>query len=169
MEGFSPWLVYIPFGHLLLASAAYYQMCRLFWASSAPFLGTYLIEQNVNIPLILQNQLFCALSLVSWGQVWTMFITYDHLILDTLQCQYYGLKRSRLTCIVLTVSIAAIAAGLEVGMVYALRVTSFALPIFKLAQTPLSLLISPLITTVSRISEPSSSLGYLAPSFYPLG
>jgi len=42
---------------------------RLLWALSAPFLGVYVIVQNLNIPLILQPQLFCTFALISWGQV----------------------------------------------------------------------------------------------------
>lgn len=42
---------------------------RLLWALSAPFLGVYVIVQNLNVPLILQPQLFCTFALVSWGQV----------------------------------------------------------------------------------------------------
>ena len=45
------------------------ELCRLIWAIGAAPLGVYVIVQNLNIPLILQPQLFGALSLVSWGQV----------------------------------------------------------------------------------------------------
>jgi len=86
-EGLSHWLV-------------------LLWALSAPFLGVYVIVQNLNIPLILQPQLFCTFALISWGQ-----------------CQYYGYKRSGLTSILLTVSVAVISAGFEVGMVFAVQST----------------------------------------------
>jgi len=84
-EGLSHWLV-------------------LLWALSAPFLGVYVIVQNLNVPLILQPQLFCTFTLVSWGQ-----------------CQYYGNKRSRFASIILTASVAAILGGFEAGMVFALK------------------------------------------------
>jgi hypothetical protein len=47
------------------------------WAISAVPLGVYVIVQNLNIPLILQPQLFGALSLVSWGQVWNLLVILD--------------------------------------------------------------------------------------------
>ncbi|KAF7308167.1 hypothetical protein HMN09_00664500 [Mycena chlorophos] len=53
-EGLSHWLV-------------------LIWGGSIVFFGPYTIIQDLNIPLILQPQLFGALSLISWGQ-----------------CQYYA-------------------------------------------------------------------------------
>ncbi|KAJ7056505.1 PQ loop repeat-domain-containing protein [Mycena amicta] len=53
-EGLSHWLV-------------------LVWGISAAFLGAYTIILDLNIPLIVQPQLFGFLALVSWGQ-----------------CQYYG-------------------------------------------------------------------------------
>ncbi|KAF7322239.1 hypothetical protein HMN09_00000700 [Mycena chlorophos] len=53
-EGLSHWLV-------------------LIWGSTVAFFGPYTIIQNLNIPLILQPQLFGFLSFVSWGQ-----------------CQYYS-------------------------------------------------------------------------------
>ncbi|KIM90625.1 hypothetical protein PILCRDRAFT_84557 [Piloderma croceum F 1598] len=80
------------------------QWLVLLWALSAPFLGVYVIVQNLNVPLILQPQLFCTFALVSWGQ-----------------CQYYGKNRSKLVSIVLTVSVAAILGCFEVGMVFALK------------------------------------------------
>ncbi|EGN91977.1 hypothetical protein SERLA73DRAFT_191748 [Serpula lacrymans var. lacrymans S7.3] len=74
------------------------------WAVSGPFLGVYVIVQNLNIPLILQPQLFSALSLVSW-----------------CQCLYYNRKCSRTVCIMLFVAVAAIMAGFQTGMVFAVR------------------------------------------------
>lgn len=44
-------------------------MFRLLWGISAVFLGVYVVVQNLNIPLILQPQLFGTLCLISWGQV----------------------------------------------------------------------------------------------------
>ncbi|KAF8829547.1 hypothetical protein HHX47_DHR3000639 [Lentinula edodes] len=41
----------------------------LAWSVSGAFLGTYSIVKNLNIPLILQPQLFAALTMASWAQV----------------------------------------------------------------------------------------------------
>lgn len=41
----------------------------LLWGIAAGFLGAYTLLLDLNIPLILQPQLFGVLSLVSWGQV----------------------------------------------------------------------------------------------------
>ncbi|TFK51874.1 hypothetical protein OE88DRAFT_1807782 [Heliocybe sulcata] len=84
-EGLSHWLV-------------------LLWTCSSAFLGVYVIVQDLNIPLILQPQLFGAFSLISWSQ-----------------CQYYGSKRPLKTCILLGISIALVLGGFEAGMVFAVR------------------------------------------------
>jgi hypothetical protein len=39
------------------------------WGASAIFQGVYALLQRLNIPLIVQPQLFGFLCLVSWGQV----------------------------------------------------------------------------------------------------
>ncbi|KAI5824499.1 hypothetical protein K523DRAFT_324474 [Schizophyllum commune Tattone D] len=85
-KGLSPWLTFL-------------------WTISAPFLGTYCVVQKLNIPLILQPQLFGFLCCISWGQ-----------------CLYYtpgtySLRRTLLT----TLSLLALMAGFEAGMVYAIR------------------------------------------------
>lgn len=46
-----------------------FRMVSLLWALSGPFLGVYVIVQNLNIPLMLQPQLFATLASVSWAQV----------------------------------------------------------------------------------------------------
>ncbi|KAG8972624.1 hypothetical protein FRC05_009734 [Tulasnella sp. 425] len=79
-EGLSAWLMFI-------------------WAISGIPLGVYVIVQNLNIPLILQPQLFTALSTLSW-----------------MQCLYYGHKRSLLFCVLLYVMYIAVFAGTEVGL-----------------------------------------------------
>ncbi|RPD76397.1 hypothetical protein L226DRAFT_375270 [Lentinus tigrinus ALCF2SS1-7] len=76
----------------------------LSWGISGVFFGVYAIVQDLNIPLIVQPQLLSTLSYLSWAQ-----------------CQYYGRKRSRRTSILLYVSVMAISAGFEVGMIYAVR------------------------------------------------
>ncbi|EMD39084.1 hypothetical protein CERSUDRAFT_122553 [Gelatoporia subvermispora B] len=76
----------------------------LMWGISGAFLGVYSIVQDLNIPLILQPQLFGVLSFVSWGQ-----------------CQYYGKKRSRTMVIVMVITAIAVTGGFEAGMVYAVR------------------------------------------------
>jgi hypothetical protein len=49
----------------LFAFATY----SLLWGISAGFLGAYTIILDLNLPLIIQPQLFGFLALVSWGQV----------------------------------------------------------------------------------------------------
>ncbi|KAI0820301.1 PQ loop repeat-domain-containing protein [Trametes gibbosa] len=83
-EGLSEWLV-------------------LIWGISGAFLGTYSVVQNLNIPLIVQPQLFAILSFVSWAQ-----------------CQYYGRKRSKTTAIAMYITAVTIFAGFEVGMIFAI-------------------------------------------------
>ncbi|CAE7194992.1 unnamed protein product [Rhizoctonia solani] len=61
-EGLSPWLMFI-------------------WALSTPFLGVYMIAQNISIPLILQPQLFGAMSAFSW-----------------IQCLYYNYHKTKIYC-----------------------------------------------------------------------
>ncbi|KAI0075326.1 PQ-loop-domain-containing protein, partial [Panus rudis PR-1116 ss-1] len=74
------------------------------WAAAGPFLGVYSIVQNLNVPLIVQPQLFGVLCLISW-----------------VQCQYYGRKRSKTTSVVLFFVVLAIFGGFEAGMVFAIR------------------------------------------------
>ncbi|KAF9480510.1 hypothetical protein BDN70DRAFT_773930, partial [Pholiota conissans] len=57
----------------------------LLWGISGALQGIYVILQRLNIPLMIQPQLFGFLSFVCWGQ-----------------CQYYGLKRSRKVAILMT-------------------------------------------------------------------
>lgn len=44
---------------------------RLIWGLAAVPLGVYSIIQDLNIPLIIQPQLFGFLSIVAWSQVCT--------------------------------------------------------------------------------------------------
>ncbi|KDQ61337.1 hypothetical protein JAAARDRAFT_149976 [Jaapia argillacea MUCL 33604] len=76
----------------------------LMWSISAVFLGVYAIVQNLNIPLILQPQLFGALCLTSWAQ-----------------CQYYGNKRSLRTCLAMYFGAVLLLGGFEAGMVFAVK------------------------------------------------
>ncbi|GJE91235.1 PQ-loop repeat-containing protein [Phanerochaete sordida] len=76
----------------------------LMWSISAWFLGVYAIVQDLNVPLIVQPQIFGFLSLVSWAQ-----------------CQYYGRKRPLKVCVALFTIVILCQAGFEVGMVYAVR------------------------------------------------
>ncbi|KAJ7343923.1 PQ loop repeat-domain-containing protein [Mycena albidolilacea] len=84
-EGLSPWLV-------------------LLWGISSGFLGAYTIILDLNIPLIIQPQLFGFLALVSWGQ-----------------CQYYGVGRSRRAAAVMALGVMLIVGGFEAAMVFAVR------------------------------------------------
>lgn len=42
---------------------------RFLWGVSGPFLGVYVVIQNLNIPLIIQPQIFAFLCAISWTQV----------------------------------------------------------------------------------------------------
>ncbi|OCH96321.1 hypothetical protein OBBRIDRAFT_787400 [Obba rivulosa] len=84
-EGLSQWLVFM-------------------WGVSGVFLGVYAIVQDLNIPLIVQPQLFASLSFVSWAQ-----------------CQYYGKQRSRAAVITMWIFVMTLSAGFEAGMIYAVR------------------------------------------------
>ena len=68
-------------------------------------LGVYVIVQDLNVPLIVQPQLFALFSLLSWGQ-----------------CMYYGAARSRLWCAVVLGCTLVFWGVLEATMVFTLRV-----------------------------------------------
>ncbi|KAJ3799130.1 PQ loop repeat-domain-containing protein [Lentinula aff. detonsa] len=76
----------------------------LAWGVAGAFLGTYSIVKNLNIPLILQPQLFSVLTMASWAQ-----------------CQYYGRKRPLRVTLLLFFCGCVILGGFEVGTIYALR------------------------------------------------
>ncbi|OBZ74152.1 Uncharacterized protein C2E12.03c [Grifola frondosa] len=84
-EGLSHWLV-------------------LLWGIAGAFLGTYVIVQDLNIPLILQPQLFGVLSFVCWAQ-----------------CLYYGKKYSFLVSVAWFFFLVIAVGGFEAGMVFAIR------------------------------------------------
>ncbi|KAJ6480936.1 PQ-loop-domain-containing protein [Mycena sanguinolenta] len=84
-EGLSPWLV-------------------LSWAISSPFLGAYAIILNLNVPLILEPQLFGTFCLVSW-----------------CQCKHYASKRSWAAAAAMALALALVLGGFEVGLVYAVQ------------------------------------------------
>ncbi|KAI8985769.1 PQ loop repeat-domain-containing protein, partial [Trametes punicea] len=75
----------------------------LTWGIAGAFLGTYSVVENLNIPLILQPQLFGVLSFVSWAQ-----------------CQYYGRRRSKAVTVAMFFAAVVIFAGFEVGMIFAI-------------------------------------------------
>ena len=73
--------------------------------SALPF-GIYVIVQDLNIPLIVQPQLFALLTLLSWTQ-----------------CMYYSRKRSRAWCVGVLATTMVCYAAVQVGVVFALRVS----------------------------------------------
>jgi hypothetical protein len=74
-------------------------------------LGVYVIAQDLNVPLIVQPQLFGLFSLLCWGQ-----------------CLYYGpTARSRAWCAVVIGGTLVLWGALEAAMVSALRVRVFIL------------------------------------------
>jgi hypothetical protein len=75
------------------------------WSIAALPLGIYVIVQDLNIPLIVQPQLFALFTLFSW-----------------MQCMYYGRGRSRRWCVGVLGGMIVVYAALEASMVFALRV-----------------------------------------------
>ncbi|KAJ7667085.1 PQ loop repeat-domain-containing protein [Mycena rosella] len=84
-EGLSEWLV-------------------LCWGLAGGFFGVYAVVQDLNIPLILQPEIFAFLCLVSWGQ-----------------CQYYSSTRPKYISFIIAVITIALLGGFEAGMVFAIR------------------------------------------------
>ncbi|KAF2635180.1 PQ loop repeat protein [Massarina eburnea CBS 473.64] len=78
-------------------------MMFMWSASGVPF-GVYSIAQRFNIPLIVQPQCFCILCGVSWAQ-----------------CMVYGRKWRPMTATIILLSLFAVFAGLQTGLVYAIR------------------------------------------------
>ncbi|KAF1968930.1 PQ loop repeat protein [Bimuria novae-zelandiae CBS 107.79] len=78
-------------------------MMLLWTLSGVPF-SAYAIAQNFNTPLIVQPQCFCFLCGVSWGQ-----------------CLVYGSKWRTWTTTLLLTILFILFAGLEIGLVYAIR------------------------------------------------
>ncbi|KAJ3998904.1 PQ loop repeat-domain-containing protein, partial [Lentinula boryana] len=76
----------------------------LSWALGGVFLGIYAVVQNLNIPLIMQPQIFGTLSVICWAQ-----------------CQYYRRHWSPFKTIIVGISLWFVFGGFEAGMVYALR------------------------------------------------
>ncbi|KAI0832058.1 PQ loop repeat-domain-containing protein [Trametes gibbosa] len=76
----------------------------LLWGVSGTMMSVYAITKNLNVPLILQPHLFCALTYLSWAQ-----------------CQYYGRKRSKWMVIAMYIALLAVSGGFEVGMIYAIK------------------------------------------------
>jgi len=72
---------------------------------SALPLGAHVIAQDLNVPLIVQPQLFGLFSLLSRGQF-----------------MYYGAARSRVWCILVLGGTLVTWGGLEAALVFALRV-----------------------------------------------
>ncbi|KAF7354660.1 hypothetical protein MSAN_01379700 [Mycena sanguinolenta] len=82
-------------------------LISLCWAISGGFFGVYVVDEDLNIPLILQPQLTSFLCLVSWGQ-----------------CQYYGSTRPHYVSFLMGVAVIFALGGFEVGMVFATRPSS---------------------------------------------
>ncbi|PPQ62907.1 hypothetical protein CVT24_006305 [Panaeolus cyanescens] len=84
-KGLSPWLL-------------------LIWGFATVFMGAYTFLQRINVPLMLQPQLFGFLSLLCWGQ-----------------CQYYDLGHSRIKSFILTFLCMSAIGLLEFLLVFFLR------------------------------------------------
>jgi hypothetical protein len=77
----------------------------MLWAWAGVPLGVYNIVQNFNIALQVQPQILTALSLVTW-----------------IQCYYYEKSWAVLRCVAVVLPVACVMGGLEVALVYALRI-----------------------------------------------
>ncbi|KAK6346699.1 hypothetical protein TWF696_006817 [Orbilia brochopaga] len=77
----------------------------LLWAAAGTPLGIYNILSNFNIALRIQPQILTFLSLVTWAQ-----------------CQYYSSHWRPAKAILVASAIGTLLAGIEVGLVFALRV-----------------------------------------------
>lgn len=75
------------------------------WAIAAVPFGIYTIAQYLNIPLQLQPQLFLLLALITWGQ-----------------CMYYDRHWSLKKCLSVIVSLCIVFGGIEVGVIFGIRV-----------------------------------------------
>jgi 4-amino-4-deoxy-L-arabinose transferase-like glycosyltransferase len=75
------------------------------WAVAAVPFGIYTIAQYLNIPLQLQPQLFLLLALITWGQ-----------------CMHYDKNWSLKKCILVIVSLCIVFGGIEVGVIFGIRV-----------------------------------------------
>ncbi|KAG8899048.1 hypothetical protein FRC00_001987 [Tulasnella sp. 408] len=84
-EGLSAWLMFL-------------------WAFSGLFLGVYVVVKNINIPLILQPQLFTALAALSWAQ-----------------CLYYGGKKTKLFAALSYLTFVSLFGGIQTGLVFAFK------------------------------------------------
>ncbi|KAK7053779.1 PQ loop repeat-domain-containing protein [Favolaschia claudopus] len=76
----------------------------LCWGVSGAVFGVYAVIQNLNIPLIIQPQLFGFLCLVSWGQ-----------------CLYYNSARPKWMSFAMSFGTIVALGGFEVGMIFAIR------------------------------------------------
>ncbi|KAK0563213.1 hypothetical protein OC844_002312 [Tilletia horrida] len=71
------------------------------WIAASVPQGVYFIVQNINIPLIVQPQLFCALAIVTLAQCW-----------------YFAHGLSRTRCILASLLLGLVAGALELGFYY---------------------------------------------------
>jgi uncharacterized protein with PQ loop repeat len=76
----------------------------LLWASAGVLLGVYNIVSGFTLALQIQPQILCGLSLVTW-----------------IQCHYYERRWTKRRCVMVILPVAGSMAGLEVGLIFALR------------------------------------------------
>lgn len=97
---------------------------RLTWGCSAIFLGAYTTIQWLNIPLIVQAQLFGFLCFLCWGQVRYVASSILPIQINTPQCQYYGFRRSRVVAVTITILVMAASGALEYSLFAAVKAQS---------------------------------------------
>lgn len=99
--------------------------CRFCWGVAASFLGVFNVVQNLNIPLIIQPQLFCFLSIISWSQVSQQCQTISLFSYRyKSKCMYYGKGKSLKVSLSLLLCCLGLLFGFEWGMIAAIRVCS---------------------------------------------
>ncbi|KAF6239776.1 hypothetical protein HO173_002322 [Letharia columbiana] len=67
-NGWPAWTDDVPVGYLYISEPLFGPTVLIQRIAAVPF-GVYAIVQNFNMPIQIQPQVFCALALVSWGQV----------------------------------------------------------------------------------------------------
>ncbi|KAL6815970.1 PQ loop repeat domain-containing protein [Trichoderma sp. SZMC 28013] len=76
----------------------------MLWACAGVPLGVYNITKEFNIALRIQPQILTLLSLITWAQ-----------------CRYYDKKWPISRCLLVTIPIALLMAGIQIGLIFALR------------------------------------------------
>jgi hypothetical protein len=96
----------------------------LLWSFAGIPLGVYTIAQDLNIALQIQPQLLTALSLITWGQcLYYKKVRWARASIDRVEAVVLtGQKFPLMKVIQVLTGMAVFLAGLEVGLIFALKV-----------------------------------------------